>query len=197
MQYKALVSRTILMADESIRVNIANGNKGLFSWLDISNKITEAFAHTDARAYIQAQRLLEDSDLVQNLTADEYASLAQCMEYLYPKPEITVSCFDKTVQIELSKLNGSGESLTVQLHNITPTDNVELAISNTFDLLDARLAATNAREIAHMEFMRTLDYQTKLKITMIMDILYGRNQNRQEVASRLATPEATNGTVEH
>lgn len=181
MELKALFTRQIASADESIRIQV----EGCHTFEDFKAKIAEACMYGDSRASTQMQRLAHDTDLTKNLTESEKEAFLKAAYILYPEvplPEETL--LKKGCKFEFAKINAHGESLTVQVMNIESYDELETTLFNLWQLIDNRLYETNKRELDHMQYIRTLDMNTQIKVGMILDILYGR-QFKEEVAKRL------------
>jgi hypothetical protein len=176
MEFKALFTGNITIADkndiqESIRINI----EGDDTFNTFRAKVLEACTFYDYRAHQQGFRLFEDTDLVATLTPEELAKCEEAARLLFPNKNLPkVSQLREGVKFEVAKLTGVGESLTLQIHNPDSYEDVITAMTQLWQLLDQRLAARNTRQLKHLDYVKNLDGNTKLKVAMIMDILYGR-----------------------
>lgn len=181
MEFKALFTGNITIADESIRVNI----EGDDDFNKFKAKVLEACTFYDYRAHQQGFRLFEDTDLIKNLSPEELAKCEEAARLLFPSKLLPkTSQLKEGVKFEVAKLTGAGESLTLQIHNPDSYEDVLTAMTSLWKLLDERLNAKNTRQLKHLEYLKNLDYDTKLKAAMIMDILYGR-ATVEGIASRL------------
>lgn len=173
--------RSIQGADESIRIQIENESDfSLFK-----QKVLESCSIGDARANLQMQRIAHDTDLTKHLDTEEKEAFLTAAYKLYPSIEQPEdSLLLENVRFEFSKINAAGESLVVQLLELESFDDVYSKLSELWTLLDERLLETNSRELAHMQYIRTLDMNTQIKIGKILDILYGRTF-KDEVAKIL------------
>lgn len=176
MEFKALFTGNITIADktdiqESIRINIESDD----DFPKFKAKVLEACTFYDYRAHQQGFRLFEDTDLIANLTSDELLKCEEAARLLFPYKNLPkVSQLREGVKFEVAKLTGVGESLTLQIHNPDSYEDVIKAMTSLWQLLDERLNARNTRQLKHLDYVKNLDQDTKLKVAMIMDILYGR-----------------------
>lgn len=171
MNFKALVTRQIGFGDESIRVNITDED----NFDTFKEKVDTALAVTDYRVHELGFRLFEDTDLVSTLTQEEKNYCEQAARLLFPKTTLeNTSILKSGVQFEFRKITAIGEDLTVQIHDIDSYDNLNTVIEDTFKIIDKRLIKKNTEQLSHLEYIKNLDYATKLKVVMVMDILYGR-----------------------
>jgi len=171
MKFTALVSRSLNHADESIRIQIEDED----SFTKFKDKVLEACLYCDYRSNVQMQRLFEDTSLTSTFSNSELKAATLAAQLLYPLEKLpSKSSLREDVKFEFSKLNGSGEQLTIQLKELDSYEELNTAIRHIWDLLDVRLQRTNKRELEHMAFIQQLDFNTKLKVSMVMDVLYGR-----------------------
>jgi len=175
------------MCDETIQVIIRDTD----SFDSFKARVYSALNMCDTRANRQMFRLFEDTDLTKNLSQAEYEQAKHAASLVYPTSSIEDLDLGEGAQLEFTKINASGEVLKLFVHELetyTSTQDVDRAIEDIWSLLDKRLLQTNTRELKFMEYFRTLDQNTKIKVSMVLDILYGR-AHVQDVVSRLAPAE--------
>src|SRR6266516_4165097 len=186
MQYKALVTRMLTMADEAIEIIISDTD----TFQDFSTKVESALALCDKRANTQMFMLFEDTSLTDALSVEEYVKAEYAANILYPDTSLYTTSLGlgENVQIAFTKTLPSGEAVKVFLHDTHTYEEVIQAVEDIWNLIDNRLVETNDREIGCNKYLNSLDPELKIKISMILDILYGR-MTPQEVISRLKEQE--------
>jgi len=182
----------LTMADESIQI-IINDTDDINS---LKERVHDALKLCDARANTQMMRLFDDTNLTDKLSLDEYLKAQHAANLVYPCDEFlsTLNLGDNP-NIEFAKNLASGEVLKVFVHEVQSYEDLDNSINEVFSLIDERLVKTNNRELHFLEYLRSIPYETQLKISMIMDILYGRS-TKEFVESRLNeqnTGELPNG----
>jgi len=192
MKYKALITRMLTMADESIQIIINDTD----DFNSLKERVHNALKLCDLRANTQMMRLFEDTDLTNKLSIDEYLRAQHAANLVYPCDTLvsSVSLGDNP-SIEFAKNLASGEVLKVFIHEVQSYEDLDNSINEIFKLIDDRLVETNNRELKFLEYLRSLPYEIQLKVCMIMDILYGRS-TKEYVESRLTeqnTGELPNG----
>jgi len=180
VKYKALLSRYLTMADENIQI-VINDTDDFISFRD---RVYSALRVCDRRANIQMYRLFEDTELTDSLSAEEFAKAEYAASIMYPYVNTENINLGENTAIEFSKNMASGEVVKLFLHEVDTYEDIEKAIENIYKLIDDRLVETNSRELECMEYFKTLPMELKVKVCMIMDILYGRN-TIDNVVSRL------------
>ncbi len=136
------------------------------------------------------KRLFDDTDLTNELNYNELQCARKATELMYPSINIAGSLDlgynssydsddkkDTGPAFEFAKNMASGEVVKLFLHDIQAEDNsamLHAAIKSVYSILDARLNHTNKRELDFITYIKKLSFETKYKITMIMDILFGR-----------------------
>jgi len=182
----------LTMADESIQIIINDTDE----FISLKDKVYNAFKLCDARANLQMMRLFEDTDLTSKLSLDEYLRAQHAANLAYPCNTLPIDInLGDSPSIEFAKNMASGEVLKLFIHDVQSYEDLDTAISEIFSLIDTRLLETNQRELNFLEYLRTLPYETQVKICMLMDILYGRS-TKEYVQSRLTeeqTGELPNG----
>jgi hypothetical protein len=187
LKYTAVVSRSLTMCDETIQVVIHDTD----SFESFKSRVYSALNMCDTRANRQMFRLFEDTDLTNNLSVSEYVEAKIAASIIYPNSMVEDVNIGKDAQLEFTKINASGEVIKLFVHEVgTGTcDELNTVIEDVWDLLDKRLFITNKRELDFMTYFHSLDPSTKIKISMIMDILYGR-AHVEDVVSRLTNPQS-------
>lgn len=192
MKYKALITRMLTMADESIQIIINDAH----NFDSLKERINNAFKLCDMRANTQMMRLFEDTDLTSKLSIDEYLRAQHAANLVYPCNNLPNNVdLGNGPQIEFAKNMASGEVLKIFIDKVQSYEDLDSAINEVFSLIDERLVETNNRELEFLEYLRSIPYETQLKVCMIMDILYGRS-TKEFVESRLNeqnTGELPNG----
>lgn len=185
MEFKALITRQIQQADESIRVSI----EGDHSIREFKERVFESLDYTDNRANTQMLRLFEDTNLLNTFSESEKEACTTVANLLFPnislpsKPNLI-----EGVKFEFSKIMAGGESLTLQIMEIKDYSSLNASIRAIFDMLDARLEKTNTRELEVKAYLDSINYETKLKVVMFIDLLYGRTTSDQLI-QRLTSKE--------
>lgn len=185
MEFKALITRQIQQADESIRVSIESDT----DIRKFKERVFESLDYTDNRANAQMMRLFEDTTLMDTFTEKEKEACTTVANLLFPnitppsKPNLV-----EGVKFEFSKIMAGGESLTLQITEIKDYSSLNSSIRAIFDMLDTRLERTNTRELDVRSYLDTIDYETKLKVVMFVDLLYGRTTSDQLI-QRLTSKE--------
>jgi len=181
MKYKALITRMLTMADESIQIIINDTD----DFNSLKERVHTALKLCDLRANTQMMRLFEDTDLTSKLSLDEYLRAQHAANLVYPCNELPSSInLGDNSSIEFAKNLASGEVLKVFISKIQSYEDLDNSINEIFNLIDERLVETNNRELNFLEYLRSIPYETQLKICMLMDILYGRS-TKEYVESRL------------
>ncbi len=187
MEFKALFTRQISQADESIRVSI----EGDDTFETFKAKVLEACLYGDARANLQMQRLVHDTSLTTQLNEAETQAVIEAAYKLFPTvTPPSETALTKGVKFEFSKLNGSGEALAIQITDVTNLNDLNSVLLEMWTLLDERVLVTNERELSHTAYTNTLPYQTKLTVATVLDILYGR-AFKDDVEQRLKGSKET------
>jgi len=186
MELTALVTKGITVADESIRIQI----QGEDSFASFKDKVHEACRYIDYRAHLQMRRMFEDTSLTEQLTRAERDAVEACAYTLFPLEQLSAEPVLRSgVKFEFTKLFAASETLTVQVQDIDSYDVLNTTIKHIWELLDTRLNVTNKREEDFREYVSTLDYNTKLKVAMIIDLLYGKASEETVVARLTADSE--------
>jgi hypothetical protein len=175
------------MCDETIQVIIRDTD----SFDSFKARVYSALNMCDTRANRQMFRLFEDTDLTRNLSVSEYQQAKYAASLIYPISSLGDLDLGEGAQLEFTKINASGEVIKLFLHELDTyisTQDVDKAIEDVWSLLDERLLKTNTRELKFIEYFRTLEPNTKLKVSMVMDILYGR-VHKDDVVNRLINPQ--------
>jgi|SRR6266853_1071437 len=182
----------LTMADESIQIIINDAH----NFDSLKERINNAFKLCDMRANTQMMRLFEDTDLTSKLSIDEYLRAQHAANLVYPCNNLPNNVdLGNGPQIEFAKNMASGEVLKIFIDKVQSYEDLDSAINEVFSLIDERLVETNNRELEFLEYLRSIPYETQLKVCMIMDILYGRS-TKEFVESRLNeqnTGELPNG----
>jgi len=186
VKYKALISRYLTMADENIQI-VINDTEDFTSFRD---RVHNALRLCDKRANTQMYRLFEDTDLTDSLSPEEFIKAEYAATLMYPQTHTEPIRLGENTAIEFSKNMASGEVIKLFLHEVEGYEEIEEAIENIYKLIDYRLVQTNSRELECIEYFKTLPMDLKVKVSMILDILYGRN-TVENVVSRL-TEENSN-----
>ena len=185
MKYKALVSRMLTMADESIQIIINDTD----DFTTLKEYLYNALKLCDNRANIQMSRLFEDTNLTDKLSFDEYTKAQHAASLVYPTSNLPIEVnLGENAAIEFAKTMSSGEVVKLFIHEVESYEDLSKNVDDIFKLIDNRLLEVNERELAFLQYFRSLPYETQLKISMIMDILYGRN-TKENVESRLTQEE--------
>lgn len=184
MQLTALVTKGITIADESIRIQLQDDE----SFSSFESKVQEACRYIDYRAHVQMQRLVEDTSLIEHLNKAEIHAVQHCAELLFPQQQLSAQPVLRSgVKFEFTKLFAASETLTVQVEDIDSYDSLNATIRNIWELLDIRLQSTNKRESDFRAYTTQLDYNTKLKVAMVIDLLYGKVST--DIVKARLTPE--------
>lgn len=181
MEYKALLTRMYSMADESLQIIIPNTD-------DIEvfkQRIYNALKICDYRANEQMMRLFEDTELTTELSYDELKAARTAATIMYPKEHIPAKLdlgqgttdYDTAFgpAFEFAKNLASGEVIKIFLHRVDAYEDIGIAVKAIWDIQDTRLYKTNKRELDFIEYIKRQAPSVKLKITKIMEILYGRH----------------------
>ncbi len=186
MKYKALVTRMLTMADEAIEIIINDTD----TFQDFSTKVKNALSLCDLRANTQMFRLFEDTELTYSLSVEEYIKAEHAANLLYPYSRENAESLDlgENVQIAFTKQLPSGEVVKLFIYDTNDYDAVTNSIADIWKLVDNRLVETNNREIACNKYLNSLDPTLKVKISMVLDILYGR-MSPEQVMARLKEEE--------
>jgi hypothetical protein len=171
MKYTALLTRMFTMADESIQIKLEDTD----SFDTFKERVYTALKVTDTRAHIQMRRLFDDTDLTNQLSYSELQKAKRATEIMYPDqllpPKLDLG---EGSAIEFAKNMASGEVLKIFLHDYETFEDINRAIKDVWSIIDTRLVKTNKRELDFLEYVSSLGYEEKLKISMIMDVLFGR-----------------------
>lgn len=185
MELKALVTRQIAIADESIRIQIEDCD----NFEDFKDKVLEACLIGDSRVSVQMQRLAHDTDLTKNFTQEEKEAFLKAAYILHPEyslpeePKLKDGC-----RFEFSKINASGESIVLQLMKLDSYDELVNTVYSLWHMLDQRLYTTNERQVDHLAYLRTLPMEQQIAIGIALDVLYGR-AFKETAEQRLASRE--------
>ena len=180
MQYKALITRMMTVADESLSIIIEDTD----TFDSFQTKVKEALTITDHRASRHQKVLLEDTNLTDKLSLDELKAVNTAVELIYPTVSLPQRCSLEQSSFEFAKNLASGEVVKIFLHEVDSYDDLMQAITNIWSLIDYRLELTNQRELDFLEYYKSLDYNTKLKVQLVMDVLFGRS-TKEMLESRL------------
>jgi len=159
------------MADENIQI-IVNDTDDFTS---LKDRVYSALKVCDQRANTQMYRLFEDTDLTDSLSPEEFIVAEHAASLIYPYLDTRPINLGEGTAIEFSKNMASGEVVKLFLHEVDSYEDIEKAIENIYKLIDERLVETNNRELECIEYFKTLPMELKVKVSMILDILYGRN----------------------
>lgn len=171
MHYKALLTRVYSMADESLQIIIEDTD----SFDTFKTRVYTALKVADHRANTQMMRLFEDTDLTKELDYHELQACRKAAETLYPQEHFSKSLdLGAGSAFEFAKNMASGEVVKIFLHDVESYEDLNTAIKNVWNIIDSRLEQTNGRELAFMKYVKSLAFSVKLKITKVMEILYGR-----------------------
>ena len=182
MKYTALITRMLSMADESISIIVEDTEE----FDTLKDKVVHALRLCDHRANVQMNRLFEDTSLTKDLAYNELNATRRAAYMMYPLEHLTSEfTLGEGSKLEFAKSMPSGEVLKCFVHEIDETTDIAQACKNIWRLFDSRLGYTNQRELDYTTYINSLDFSTRTKVTMVMDILYGRT-TREYVASRLA-----------
>ena len=181
MKYTAKVSRSNTFVDENLTFKITDAE----TLETFKQRVYDTLKVTDFRANLQQRRLFEDSDLVANLDYNDLKVARKAAEILYPLEGIPSKLdLGEDGAIEFSKLLSGGETLSLYLHEIESYDDLSRGIKDIFDIVDSRLQKTNKRELDFMEYFKNVPYSTRLKVSMLMDILFNKT-TKEAVIERL------------
>jgi len=181
VKYTAKVSRSNTFVDENLTFKITDAE----TLETFKQRVYDTLKVTDFRANLQQRRLFEDSDLVANLDYNDLKVARKAAEILYPLEGIPSKLdLGEDGAIEFSKLLSGGETLSLYLHEIESYDDLSRGIKDIFDIVDSRLQKTNKRELDFMEYFKNVPYSTRLKVSMLMDILFNKT-TKEAVIERL------------
>jgi len=187
VEFEAYVTRQMTLADETLCIAI----QGDMNFESFKARILQACECGDYRVHQEVHRLIEDTSLLESMNPEEICAAYTTLTILYPQMKFLPELLKKGVKFEIGKLNAGGESIKVRVQEIKQNDNVFDILVGLWDLIDTRLNETNHRELAYMEHLKTVDYDTRLKVIMLLDTLYGR-QTPEYLKSRLAQELVTN-----
>jgi len=171
MELKALLTKQVGFADESMRVSISSCS----SVEELQDKLKAALTLADSRVNDLNVRIFEDTELTSKLSEEELTQAKVAVDYLFPEIKLEDSDpLKENVQLEFSKLMPSGESLTVQVYDIEKYEDLSSTITSVFSTIDNRLFESNFRVMAYEKYLKTIPIEARLKILLIVDALFGK-----------------------
>lgn len=159
------------MADESLRVVIEDTD----SFETFKKRVFDVLQISDNRSQTHMLRLLEDTNLTAQLDYHELRKIKEAVKVLFPAETLPAKMdLGPATAFEFSKLMAMGEDLKLFIHNVESYEDLNRALKDVWDVLDARLARTNDRDIRFRKFVEKFPFELNMKMNTIFQLLYGK-----------------------